>query len=152
MQARWPVRNGRRLVAGAVAVAVIAAGIWWVRARIEAETRFASVSSSASVIGTWKLDETSQIRFTADGRFTATDLPEEVFDDSDDLFSGGGTWSLRGGGGSVSLVADHPPSGMPQEVDPSLAVVRSSNSIQLCIMGEAPGVLCDYLLRRVATH
>src|SRR5690348_8174221 len=131
MESGRPVRRGRRLVAGAMVVAVVAAGIWWVRDRIEAEVRFASVSSPASVAGTWKLDDKSQIRFGADGRFAATGLPGEVFDTSGELFSGGGTWSLGYRGRSVVLVADTPPAGSVPEDEPLLGVVRSRDTIQL---------------------
>ncbi|GLX48131.1 hypothetical protein Shyhy01_10810 [Streptomyces hygroscopicus subsp. hygroscopicus] len=153
MGARGPVRWGRRLVA--VALAAVVGGIsWWVKDRLDAQVRFAAVPSPASLVGTWKLEDvtTGQIRFTGDDRFTATALPLEVFTvPSDGTFAGGGSWSIDDGGRSVALEPDSPPSGASSDEQPSLAVVRNSDGIRLCVLSGDPGVLCDHLLRRVTT-
>ncbi|MFB7113414.1 hypothetical protein [Streptomyces sp. NPDC056291] len=85
-------------------------------------------------------------------RFTATALPLEVSTTpSDGTFAGDGSWTIDDGGRSVDLMADRPPPGTSSHAQPpSLGVVRNSDGIQLCILSGDPGVLCDYLLRRVA--
>lgn len=152
---RGPVRWGRRPAAVAVVGAVVAGGIsWWARDRLDAQVRFAAVSSPASLVGTWKPEDgtAGQIRFTGDDRFTATALPLDVFTvPSDGTFAGGGSWSVDDGGRSVVLKADSPPPGASPDERPSLGVVRNSDGIRLCVLSGDPGVLCDHLLRRVTT-
>jgi hypothetical protein len=89
------------------------------------------------------------IQLGANGRFSATDLPNELFHPGpwrDGVTSANGTWTLDDRGGSVYLV---PVDALRAEVSNiGLDIVERGHATHLCVTSGDPGVLCDFLLQR----
>jgi hypothetical protein len=143
-----PTRWRRRAALAALTAALVAAAAWRLVDVHNAKPRLAVVPSRSAILGTWKLEHgtAGRVRFAADGRFSAVDLPVRTSPGGE--FTGAGRWSLDGGGGSVALTPDDPPAGMNPKA--ALAVVRADGGVRLCVTSGSPGVLCDRLLRLAA--
>lgn len=141
----------RRLWACALAGLVVTVTATWVVTTIRSrEVRLTTVPSRTAIIGTWKMEGgVGWIQLGADGRFSATDLPTELFNPGpwqDGVTSTHGTWTLDARGGSVDLV---PVDALSAEVsDIGLGIVERGHATHLCVTSGDPGVLCDFLLQR----
>jgi hypothetical protein len=134
-------------VPAALTAALLAAAAWRLVDVHDAKPRHAVVPSRSAVLGTWEPDGAGgRVEFTADGRFSAVDLPVRTSPGGE--FTGAGSWSLGDRGGVVTLTPDDPPAGMNPQ--PGLAVVRADGDVRLCVTSGSPGVLCDQLLRLAA--
>jgi hypothetical protein len=141
---------GIGLAAGSTAVAAVLGAYWWFTDGPGVEVEPAAAPSAASVVGDWRLaDGSGQIRLAADGRFSATGLPDEVFHyGSDRTFAGAGRWRLDADRGSVQLDTSSLTTPSDWAGGPALMVVSNGDGLQLCVSSTAPGTLCDYLLQR----
>jgi hypothetical protein len=147
---RRPGRHHWQALAGILVL--LALLVAWVVSRIASQdVRSGSVASSAALVGTWKLQGgAGQIRLGADGRFSATALPNQLFglDPSrNGVTSAAGTWTLGGRGGYVALALNGAP--LSAQSDIGLGVVETGGSDHLCIFSTSPGAMCDFLLQHV---
>jgi hypothetical protein len=141
----------RRLWACALAGVVVTVTATWVVTTIRSrEVRLTTVPSRTAIIGTWKMEGgVGWIQLGANGRFSATDLPKELFDPGpwqDGVTSTNGTWTLDDRGGSVDLVPVDAPRAEVSNI--ALGIVERGHATHLCVTSGDPGVLCDFLLQR----
>jgi hypothetical protein len=151
---RRPGWSRQRVGVGVLIVlAVLAGAATWTVTYFEGqEVRAASVASRAAIVGTWKMQgDAGRIWFGADGRFSATALPNELFtlnQSQGGVTNTTGTWTLNGGGGYVALVPVGSPSGTGPDI--ALGVVETNHVQHLCVFSGSPGVRCDFLLQKVS--
>ncbi|MER5638902.1 hypothetical protein ABT095_18300 [Kitasatospora sp. NPDC002227] len=149
---RW----ARRRVATVLTASAVLAGAaaWAVTEITDSDVQFQTVSSRADVVGTWQgQDGPTRIRLDSDGQFTATALPNDVFNSADKRAgstSTMGTWMLKPSREGVELSpAGSPPSSYPGQGS-GLGIVQTDHGTELCVLSGSQGVLCDELLRRVS--
>jgi hypothetical protein len=109
-----------------------------------------SVASPGAVAGVWQLQGGSgRLVLGADGRFTATGIPDEVFTDNGSapwVMNATGTWSLDPVRGDVVLA---PGRGQSDGTGyPDLGIYEVQHAQRLCIYSQTQGVMCDYLFQR----
>lgn len=150
-ESRWP----RRRVATVLIASVVLAGAaaWAVTEITDTEVQFQAVSSRATVVGTWQEQGgPARIRLDSDGRFTATALPNVVFNSADTSAgrtSATGTWMLNPTGEGMELLPAGSPPSFDADQESGLGMVQTDHGTELCVLSNSQGVLCDELLRRV---
>lgn len=149
---RWP---RRRVAIVLIAAAVLGgAAAWAVTEITDSEVQFQAVSSRAAVVGTWQEQGgPARIRLDSDGRFTATALPNVVFnlaDTSAGRTSATGTWMLNPTREGMELVPAGSPPTFDVDQESGLGIVQTDDGMELCVLSSSQGVFCDELLRPVS--
>ena len=149
---RWP---RRRVATVLIASAVLAGAAAWAITEIrDSEVQFQAVSSRAAVVGTWQEQGgPARIQLDSDGRFTATTLPNVVFNNADrsaGRTSATGTWTLDPTGEGMELLPTGSPRSFDAHQESGLGIVQTDHETELCVLSSSQGVFCDNLLRRVS--
>lgn len=140
---RRGLRPGIRPAAYAMSAVVLAGGTWWgVTAYDGSQPRRDTHVSRDELVGEWRTSDGGVLVLAADGRFSATQVPGQMFDDdgwgSGKRLDDTGAWTFDAYGGFGFLTDG----GTDGAVAVNLAVYRTRSARMLCIV-EDPDVACD---------
>jgi hypothetical protein len=132
------LRRGIRPAAAAVSVVTLVAGTWWgVTAYDGAQPRQDTHVSRDALVGGWRTSDGGLLVLAADGRYSATQVPKELFTgdwDSQARVDAAGEWDFDGSFGFTDGGADG-------GIHVHLSVYRTRSVRMLCIV-EDPDTAC----------
>lgn len=138
---RPALRRGVRPAALAVGGLVLVGGGWWgATAYGNAQPREVGNVPPGTLVGEWRTSDGGLLWLDADGRFTATQVPRQIFTgdwDSASRIDETGSWAYDGYG--FSFVLDP---GVLGGTDGNLDVYRTGSARMLCVV-EDPDTACE---------
>lgn len=139
---RRGLRQGIRPAAVAVSVITLVGGTWWGTTAYDgSQPRKDTHVSRDALVGEWRTSDGGLLVLSADGRYSATQVPGQLFTDdwqSSARIDTTGEWTFDAFGG-FGFSPDVP---VPGRVWDNLTVYRTRSARMLCIT-EDPDMACD---------